>query len=49
MTKRDKIIELSKKGKTKNEIAHELKTYYSYVSVVIKNYKRDNELETLKK
>jgi transcriptional regulator len=37
-TKRDMILELYLKGMSRKDIARELKTYYNYVSGVIREY-----------
>jgi DNA-binding NarL/FixJ family response regulator len=42
-SKKDKVIELHKKGKTNIEISKELKTNYNYIYKIIKEFKSLNE------
>jgi hypothetical protein len=48
MTLKDRIIELTEKGKTPIEITKELGTYSSYVYGVLSKYKIEKELRELK-
>ncbi len=49
MNKKDKIVEMFEKGKTIREIMAETGCWDSYIRPVIKMYKLEKELKTLKK
>jgi hypothetical protein len=48
MNKKQNIIEQFKQGKKLVDIANDLKTYYAYVHGVIKEYKKDQEILSLR-